>query len=51
MKNKKHKKYINDYENQKRKHLEKLATRSLKLDERNQKLKDKKIKGDFLDKF
>ena len=51
MKKKKHKKIVNDYENQKRKHLEKLASNSLKQDEKLQKLKDKKIKGDFLDKF
>jgi len=51
MKNKKHSKVVNDYENQKRKHLEKLATKSLKEDEKFQKLKDKKIKGNFLDKF
>tara|TARA_R110001599_G_scaffold185127_1_gene379342 strand:+ start:432 stop:587 length:156 start_codon:yes stop_codon:yes gene_type:complete len=51
MKNKKHSKVVNDYENQKRKHLEKLATKSLKEDEKLQKLKEKKIKGNFLDKF
>tara|TARA_B100000768_G_C11274653_1_gene375275 strand:- start:1389 stop:1544 length:156 start_codon:yes stop_codon:yes gene_type:complete len=51
MKNKKHSKVVNDYENQKRKHLEKLATKSLKEDEKFQKLKEKKIKGNFLDKF
>tara|TARA_R110001592_G_scaffold26674_10_gene99606 strand:+ start:2560 stop:2715 length:156 start_codon:yes stop_codon:yes gene_type:complete len=51
MKKKKHSKIVNDYENQKRKHLEKLASKALKQDERSQKLKDKKIKGKFLDKF
>lgn len=48
---KRHDKLVNDYENQKSKHLEKLATKMLKNDEIANKLKDKPIKGDFLDKF
>jgi hypothetical protein len=51
MKNKKHNKIIEDYDNQKQKHLEKLASQILKKDEYNQKLKEKNIKGDFLKKF
>lgn len=48
---KKHDRLVNDYENQKAKHLEKLASKMLKNDEIADKLKDKPIKGDFLDKF
>jgi len=51
IKRKKHDKIINDYDNQKRKHLEKQATKMLKNDERNEKLKEKDIKTDFFDKF
>ena len=48
---KKHQKLLTDYEDQKNKHLERLATKILEKDERNQKLKSKEIKGDFLDLF
>jgi|TARA_R110002051_G_scaffold172946_1_gene243175 hypothetical protein len=48
---KKHKKLITDYEGQKSKHLERLATKSLERDEKIQKLKSKEIKGNFLNLF
>jgi|TARA_B110000977_G_C10695173_1_gene345075 hypothetical protein len=51
IKNKKHSKIVNDYDKQKNKHLEKLATKMLKSDEVNQKLKEKKINPNFLDLF
>lgn len=51
VKHKKHDKIVNDYENQKSEHLEKLATKMLKNDERNQKLKDKNINTNFLKLF
>lgn len=51
MKNKKHDKIVWGYEKQKSNHLEKLATQTLKNDEKFRKLKDKKIIGDFLKKF
>ena len=51
MKNKNHNKIVNNYDKQKEKHLEKLATKILKNDEKSKKLKLKQIKGDFLDKF
>lgn len=51
MKNKKHNKIVKDYDKQKNKHLEKLATRMLKDDERNNKLKSKNIDTDFLNLF
>ncbi len=51
LKNKKHNKIVNDYEKQKEKHLEKLATKILKNDEKSDKLKSKQIKGDFLKNF
>jgi|TARA_R110000803_G_scaffold71375_2_gene134585 hypothetical protein len=50
-KNKKHNQIVNDYDKIKSKHLEKLANKMLKDDERNEKLKSKQIKGNFLDKF
>jgi hypothetical protein len=50
-KNKKHDKLVNDYDKQKSKHLDKLASKMLKDDERNQRLKDKNINTDFLDLF
>ena len=46
---KKHDKLIKDYDAQKSRHLEKLAKKML--DEDDNKLKQKNIKGDFLDKF
>ena len=51
MKNKKHNKVVRDFEIQKAKHLEKLATELLKRDEQNQKLKSKTICTDFLNLF
>lgn len=51
MKNKKHNKIVKDFNKQKEKHLEKLATKMLKDDERNQKLKSKNIDTDFLNLF
>ena len=48
---KKHKKIIDEYEGQKRKHLEKLATKSCENDEKMLKFKSKEIKGDYLDLF
>ena len=51
IKSKKHNKIINDYDRQKEKHLEKLATKILKNDEKTEKLKSKQIKGDFLKNF
>jgi len=51
MKHKKHNKIVKDFDKQKAKHLEKLATKMLKDDERNQKLKSKQINTDFLNLF
>jgi len=51
IKKSKHDRIVKDYDSQKVKHLEKLASRMLKDDERNQKLKDKKINPGFLDLF
>jgi len=48
MKNKKHKKIVNDYDKIKSKHLEKLAKKMLDNDEKKEKLKKYNIKGDFL---
>lgn len=49
--NKKYHKITKDYDKQKEKHLEKLATKTLTNDEKFRKLHDKKIKGDFLKNF
>jgi hypothetical protein len=51
MKSKKHKRIVDDYDNQKSKHLERLANKLLKIDETNQKLKTKTINKDFLKNF
>ena len=48
---KKYHKITKDYDKQKERHLEKLASKSLDNDENFRKLKDKKIKGDFLKNF
>tara|TARA_R110000772_G_scaffold67262_2_gene149342 strand:- start:44 stop:214 length:171 start_codon:yes stop_codon:yes gene_type:complete len=48
---KKHHKITQDYDKQKSKHLERLTDKMLKDDEKNQKLKSKPIKGNFLDNF
>lgn len=47
----KHNKLVNDYENQKNKHLEKLATKELENQEKLSRLKEKNINKDFLDLF
>lgn len=46
-----HDRIVKDYDMQKEKHLEKLATRMLKNEEKNQKLKGKSINPNFLDLF
>lgn len=51
MKSKKHKNIIKDYDKQKQKHLEKLASKMLENDEKNSKLKGKNINSGFLDLF
>jgi hypothetical protein len=51
MKKKKHTKLVRDYDKQKEKHLEKLATNILKNDEKFSKLKEKNINTNFLDLF
>lgn len=51
MKHKKHNKIIKDYDKQKARHLEKLATKSLKDNELNQKLKNKHINKDIFKLF
>jgi len=51
MKNKKHKQLLDDYDVQKSNHLQNLATKSLAADEKFRKLRDKKVKGDFLKNF
>lgn len=51
MKKKKHDKIVKDYDKVKSKHLERLANKMLDNEEKFSKLKEKNIKGDFLDKF
>ena len=51
MKHKKHDKVVKDYEKSKQKHLESLATKILKNDERNSYLKSKYINDNFLKLF
>jgi len=51
MKHKKHNEIVTDYDTQKSIHLEKLANKILHLDQKLNKLKDKKIKGNFLKNF
>lgn len=50
-KHKNHDKLIKDYDRQKSEHLDKLATKMLKNDEKMQKLKNKKISTNFLKLF
>ena len=50
-KHKQHEKLVKDYDRQKSEHLDKLATKMLKNDEKIQKLKDKKISTNFLKLF
>lgn len=51
MKNKKHNRLIKDYEKQKAKHLERLADKILKEDEKLQQWKGKEIDPRFLNLF
>lgn len=51
MKHKNHDKLVKDYDKQKSEHLDRLATKMLKNDEKMQKLKDKKININFLKLF
>lgn len=50
-KKRKHDKLVNDYDNQKSKHLEKLADKMLEEQDKLDKLRDKKTDGKFLDLF
>lgn len=50
-KNKKHDKIVSDFDNQKQKHLEKLATKMLDDQDKINKLKEKNINTDFLKLF
>ena len=51
IKRNKHDKIVNDYDKQKEKHLERLANKMLKDEDKKDKLRSKTIKGDFLNKF
>ena len=51
MKKKKHNKLVKDYDKQKERHLEKLASKMLKDDEKLQQLKGKNIDPKFLNLF
>jgi hypothetical protein len=51
LKNRKHNKIVNDYKRVKENHLEKLATKMLKKDDTNNKLKGKNINTNFLNLF
>ena len=51
MKNKKHNKIVKEYNKQKENHLEKLASKMLKNDEKLQQLKGKNIDPKFLNLF
>jgi len=51
LKKKKHDKIVKDFDKQKARHVEKLATQMLKKDEQFQKLKEKKIDTNFLKLF
>ena len=48
---KKHQAIVKDFDNQKSKHLDKLASKMLKNDETADRLKSKPIKGNFLKNF
>ena len=50
-KKRKHDKLVNDYTNQKNKHLEKMADKMLENDEKFRKFGEKKSNGKFLDLF
>jgi hypothetical protein len=51
MKKKKHARIVKDYDKQKEKHLERLASNILENDEKISKLKGKNINTDFLNLF
>jgi|TARA_R110000796_G_scaffold56899_1_gene131646 uncharacterized membrane-anchored protein YhcB (DUF1043 family) len=51
IKRKKHDKIINDYDKIKSRHLENLANKMLKDEDRRDNLRSKNINGDFWDKF
>mgnify|MGYP001554256865 CR=1 FL=1 len=51
MKHKKHDKIVNDFEKTKSKHLEQLATKQLKQQEKMDRLKEKQLKSDWLKFF
>jgi hypothetical protein len=51
MKKKKHNNLVNNYDKQKSKHLQKLATKMLDNDEKFSKLKSKNINPNFLNLF
>lgn len=51
IKRSKHDKIVNDYDKQKEKHLERLANKMLKDEDKKDRLRSKIIKGDFLNKF
>ena len=51
VKHKRHDKLVKDYDRQKSEHLDKLASKMLKNDEKAQKLKSKKINNNFLNLF
>ena len=51
MKRKNHDKIINDYDKIKSRHLENLANKMLKDEDRRDNLRSKNINGDFWDKF
>ena len=51
MKKKKHSKIVKDYDKQKERHLEKLASKLLENDEKLSKLKGKNINTNVLDLF
>ena len=50
-KKRKHQKLVTDYEKQKSKHLEKLASKTLENEEKMRKFKEKNISDKFLDLF
>jgi|EP01052_Picozoa_sp_SAG31_P034725 hypothetical protein len=50
-KHRKHDKIVNDYENQKQKHLEKLASKMLDKQDKISILREKKVDKGFLDLF
>ncbi len=51
IKRKKHDQIVNDYDKIKSRHLEKLASKMLKDEEKRDNLRLKAIKGEFLNKF